>query len=64
MYDENNMNELLHSLINKTLIVQSIIKLLEKSDLDDKQAQMISNSNQAIVEVLNTAKLIREKARK
>ncbi len=57
------MNELLHTLINKTLTAQSIIKLLEKTDLDDKQVQMLSKSYKAIDEVLTTAKHIREKAR-
>ena len=63
MNDNDDLNELIHLLINKALSVQSLIKLLEKTQLDEKQRSLIDKTLSNTNEVISTSKKIREQAR-
>ena len=63
MNDNDDLNELIHLLINKALSVQSLIKLLEKTQLDENQRSLIDKTLSNTNEVISTSKKIREQAR-
>ena len=63
MNDNHELNELIHLLINKAISAQSLIKLLEKTQLDEKQKSLIDKTLSNTNEVISTSKKIREQAR-
>ena len=61
--DEEVLREHLHKLINKVVSTQSLITLLSRTELDEKQSQLVTKSQEAIGELVSEVRLMREKLR-
>lgn len=62
--DEDILRDHLHKLINKVVSTQSLIILLSRTELNDKQSQLVEKSQAAINELVAEVKVMREKMRK
>ncbi len=60
MDDQKQMRELLHSLVNKTVTTQSLLRLLTKTELSEEQLDMVSRSKDSVDEIIKAVKQIRE----
>lgn len=63
MEDLNEIQDLLHRLVNKSVSIQGLLKLLEKSEPTDKQKRLIQKSKEATDESIEIIKQIREALR-
>lgn len=63
MEDVKELQELLHQLINKSVTTQILLKILQKSELDEQQKDILQKSIEATEECMLTVKAIREKLR-
>ncbi len=63
MEDVKELQELLHKLVNKTVSAQSILKILDRSELDKQQRELLKKTKEATEQSLQIIKQIREKLR-
>lgn len=63
MEDVKELQELLHKLVNKTVSAQSILKILDRSELDEQQRELLKKTKEATEQSLQIIKQIREKLR-
>lgn len=63
MEDSKEIQELLHRLVNKSVSIQGLLKLLERTDLNDKQKELVQKSKVVTEESIQTIKEMREALR-
>jgi len=63
MEDLDKLQDLLHGLVNKSASIQGILKLLEKTELNDKQRELVQKQKLATDESIQIIKKIRESLR-
>lgn len=57
---DEKLVEYIHDLINKSVSTQAIIKILERSEFDEKQAKLLSKAKSSVEDSLKLLKDFRE----
>jgi hypothetical protein len=63
MDDDQELRDLFHQLVNKSVSTQSLLHLLAKSNLDEQQVELVQKSQDSVKLIIDTVKKIREKIR-